>query len=96
MPEYNPLGNKIATQIDAENTKISTLNQIKLLLEICSNSADSTIKSNWTSVIGNSVQYTYDGSNNVITAEYYTGATLVFTQTFTYDGSNNCTSITTT
>jgi hypothetical protein len=55
-----------------------------------------TLRANWTTLIGNSINYTYDGSNNVITAEYYTGATLVFTQTFTYDGSNNCINITTT
>ena len=54
-----------------------------------------TLRANWTTLIGNSINYTYDGSNNVITAEYYTGATLVFTQTFTYDVNNNCTSITT-
>ena len=51
---------------------------------------------NWTNIAGNSVNYTYDVNNNVILAEYYTGATLVFTQTFTYDGNNNVTSVVTT
>ena len=53
-------------------------------------------QANWTSIVGNSVDYTYDANNNVTVAEYYTGATLVFTQTFTYDANNNCTNITTT
>lgn len=53
------------------------------------------VKANWTTVVGNSIQYTYDTNNNVTVAEYYEGATLIFTQTFTYDVNNNCTSITT-
>lgn len=45
---------------------------------------------NWTNIAGNSIEYTYEPvTNNVLTAEYYTGATLVFTQTFTYDSNNN-------
>lgn len=55
-----------------------------------------TLRANWTTEVGNSIQYTYDVNNNVTTAEYYTGVVLVFTQTFTYDVNNNCTSITTT
>lgn len=56
-----------------------------------------TLRANWTTEIGNSIQYTYEPvTNNVLTAEFYTGVTLVFTQTFTYDVNNNCTSITTT
>lgn len=55
-----------------------------------------TLAANWNVTIGNSIQYTYDVNNNVTVAEYYTGVTLVFTQTFTYDVNNNCTSITTT
>lgn len=54
-----------------------------------------TVNANWSALIGNSIIYTYDLNNNVITAEYYTGASLMFTQTFTYDANNNCTSITT-
>jgi hypothetical protein len=52
------------------------------------------LRSNWTTIVGNSVTYTYNGNNDVTVAEYYTGATLVFTQTFTYDVNNNCTDIT--
>jgi len=55
-----------------------------------------TLNANWTSIVGNSIDYTYDANNNVTVAEYYTGATLIFTQTFTYDANNNCTNITTT
>ena len=55
-----------------------------------------TLNANWTSIVGNSITYTYDANNNVTVAEFFTGATLVFTQTFTYDANNNCTSITTT
>lgn len=51
-------------------------------------------QSNWTSIVGNSVDYTYDANNNVTVADYYQGANLVFTQTFTYDVNNNCTNIT--
>lgn len=53
------------------------------------------VRANWTTVVGNSIEYTYDVNNNVTVAKYYEGATLVFTQTFTYVG-NNCTNITTT
>ena len=53
------------------------------------------LRANWTTIAGNSIDYTYDANNNVTVAEYYTGATLVFTQTFTYTG-NNCTKIVTT
>lgn len=55
-----------------------------------------TLRANWTTVIGNSIDYTYDANNNVTVAEYYEGTTLIFTQTFTYDVNNNCTNITTT
>lgn len=53
-----------------------------------------TLLANWTTQIGNSITYTYDVNNNVTTAEYFEGVTLVITQTFTYDANNNCTSIT--
>ena len=56
-----------------------------------------TLRANWNTEVGNSITYTYEPiTNNVLTAEFYSGATLVFTQTFTYDVNNNCTSITTT
>lgn len=55
-------------------------------------SADKSV--NWTNIAGNSIEYTYVG-NNVTVAQYYTGATLVFTQTFTYDVNNNVTSVVT-
>ena len=55
-----------------------------------------TLYANWSTTPGNSIDYTYDANNNVTVAEYYTGATLVFTQTYTYDANNNCTNITTT
>ncbi len=65
-----------------------------------------TINANWTSIVGQSIVYTYytgaapgnpsGDTNNVETAEFYAGATIIFTQTFTYDANNNCTSITTT
>jgi hypothetical protein len=61
---------------------------------------------NWTNITGNSVNYTYytgvaagnpsGDTNNVETAEYFTGATLVFTQTFIYNANNNVTSVVTT
>jgi hypothetical protein len=57
---------------------------------------DITLKANWIVNPGNNVVYTYDANNNVTLAEYYEGATLVFTQAFTYDANNNCTSIITT
>lgn len=50
---------------------------------------------NWTNIAGNSINYTYDSNNNVTVAEYYTGVTLVFTQTFTYDVNNNVISVVT-
>lgn len=55
-----------------------------------------TLRANWTTEVGNKVIYTYDVSNNVTIAEFYLGATLIFTQTFTYDVNNNCISIITT
>ena len=70
------------------------LNKIKELLESLN---VTTLRANWTTEIGNSITYTYEPiTNNVLTAEFYLGATLIFTQTFTYDVNNNCTSITTT
>ena len=54
-----------------------------------------TLYANWSTTPGNSIDYTYDVNNNVTVAEYYEGATLMFTQTYTYVG-NNCTNITTT
>lgn len=67
---------------------------------------DITLKANWTVISGNNVVYTYytgivvgnpsGDTNNVETAEFYEGASLIFTQTFIYDANNNCTSIITT
>jgi len=95
--DYNPLGNnKAATQLDADNIKVSLLEKMVTILQNFNNVVNPITQSNWTSIIGNSVDYTYDVNNNVTTAEYYEGATLVFTQTFTYDVNNNCTNITTT
>lgn len=54
------------------------------------------LRANWTTIPGNSVDYTYDVNNNVTVAQFYEGVTLVFTQTFTYDLNNNCTKITVT
>lgn len=79
------------------------IHKIKQALECaCNNNtylstiATVTLRANWTTIVGNSIDYTYDANNNVTVAEYYTGATLVFTQTYTYDANNNCTNITTT
>jgi hypothetical protein len=65
-----------------------------------------TLRANWTTIVGNSIDYTYytgvapgnpsGDVNNVETAEYFTGTTLIFTQTFTYDANDNCINITTT
>ena len=65
-----------------------------------------TLRANWTTLIGNSINYTYytgvapgnpsGDVNNVETAEYFTGATLIFTQTFAYNANDNCINITTT
>jgi hypothetical protein len=52
-----------------------------------------TLRANWTTYVPNSIVYTYDANNNVTLAQFYSGPTLVFTQTFTYDANNNCTSI---
>jgi hypothetical protein len=54
------------------------------------------VRANWSTVVGNSIDYTYDVNNNVTLAEHYEGTTLIFTQAFTYDANNNCTNITTT
>ena len=61
---------------------------------------------NWTNVVGNSIEYSYytgaaagnpsGDTNNVETAKYYTGATLMFTQTFSYNANNNAIKIETT
>lgn len=55
-----------------------------------------TLRAIWTTIVGNSIDYTYDANNNVTVAEYFTGTTLIFTQTFTYDANDNCINITTT
>jgi hypothetical protein len=80
-----------ACQSNAAN--LATLGDILDTLESINTT---TLNANWTSIVGNSITYTYDANNNVTVAEFFTGATLVFTQTFTYDANNNCTSITTT
>ena len=53
---------------------------------------------NWDNIIGNSKEFTWVagslGGQIVSTIEYYTGPTLILTQTFTYDGNDNVTSIT--
>jgi hypothetical protein len=72
-------------------TIITSLSNIETSLV---NIDTTTLRANWTTVVGNSIDYTYDVNNNVTLAEYYEGATLIFTQTFTYVG-NNCTNITT-
>jgi hypothetical protein len=63
---------------------------------LLNNISTTLVQSNWINIVGNSVNSTYDANNNVTIAEYYTGSTLVFTQTFTYDANNNCINITTT
>jgi hypothetical protein len=80
-----------ACQNNAAN--LATLGDILDTLESINTT---TLNANWTSIVGNSIDYTYDANNNVTVAEYFTGATLIFTQTFTYDANNNCTNITTT
>jgi hypothetical protein len=75
-------------------TNLIVLDKITQLLESLK---VTTLRANWTTEVGNSITYTYEPiTNNVLTAEFYEGATLIFTQTFTYDVNNNCTSITTT
>jgi hypothetical protein len=74
-------------------TNVTLLTNIETILENVSTTLN---QANWNTTPGNSIDYTYDANNNVTVAEYYTGATLVFTQAFTYDANNNCTNITTT
>jgi hypothetical protein len=73
----------------------ATIGAIDKLIEVTQALYINTLYANWNTTPGNSIDYTYDVDDNVILAEYYTGATLVFTQTYTYVG-NNCTNITTT
>lgn len=90
-----------ACQSNAAN--LATLGDILDTLESINTT---TLNANWTSVVGNNIVYTYytgvapgnpsGDTNNVETAEFFTGATLVFTQTFAYNASNNCISIITT
>jgi hypothetical protein len=73
----------------------ATIEAIDKLSEVTQALYTTTLYANWSTTPGNSIDYTYDVNNNVTVAEYYEGATLVFTQTYTYVG-NNCTNITTT
>lgn len=73
----------------------STVNSETIITSL-SNIETATLRANWTTIVGNSIDYTYDANNNVTVAEYYEGATLIFTQTYTYDVNNNCTNITVT
>jgi hypothetical protein len=73
----------------------ATIEAINKLTDVTELLYTTTLYANWTTIVGNSVDYTYDTNNNVILAEYYEGATLIFTQTYNYVG-NNCTNITTT
>jgi hypothetical protein len=74
----------------------ATIEAINKLSDITQLLYTTTLYANWNTTPGNSIDYTYDVNNNVTLAEYYEGATLVFTQTYTYDVNNNCTNITTT
>ncbi len=74
----------------------ATIGAITKLSDITQLLYTTTLRANWTTIAGNSIDYTYDANNNVTLAEYYEGATLMFTQTYTYDVNNNCTNITTT
>jgi hypothetical protein len=74
----------------------ATIEAIDKLIEVTQALYINTLYANWNTTPGNSIDYTYDANNNVTLAEYYEGATLVFTQAFTYDANNNCTNITTT
>jgi len=74
----------------------ATISEINRLSQVTQALYINTLYANWNTTPGNSIDYTYDANNNVTVAEYYTGATLVFTQAFTYDANNNCTNITTT
>lgn len=74
----------------------ATIGAIDKLIEVTQALYKTTLYANWNTTPGNSIDYTYDVDNNVTVAEYYEGATLVFTQAFTYDANNNCTNITTT
>jgi hypothetical protein len=73
----------------------ATIEAITKLIDVTELLYTTTLYANWSTTPGNSIDYTYDVNDNVTVAEYYTGATLMFTQTFTYVG-NNCTNITTT
>jgi hypothetical protein len=87
-----------ACQSNAANLAI--LDSIEQVLK---NTYTVTLNTNWTSVVGNNIVYTYytgvapgnpsGDTNNVETAKFFAGATLQFTQTFAYNGSNNCISI---
>jgi hypothetical protein len=73
----------------------ATIEAINRLTQVTQLLYTTILYANWSTTPGNSIDYTYDTNNNVTVAEYYEGATLVFTQTYTYVG-NNCTNITTT
>lgn len=72
------------------NTALETTNQ--LLTSIDAELARLT----WLKFAGHSVDYTYDGNGNVTLAEYKSGVTVIWTETYTYDVNNNVTNITTT
>lgn len=74
-------------------TIITSLSNIETSLV---NIDTTTLRANWTTEPGNSIVYTYNVNNDVTIAQFYTGATLIFTQTYAYDVNNNCTSIITT
>lgn len=67
----------------------------KLLSDYFFNNIDiSLFFSNWCSIPGNSIDFTYDVNDNCILAEYYRNMVLIFTKSFTYDLNNNCINIT--
>jgi hypothetical protein len=76
-----------------------------LILTALNSLSELFLASNWSSVIGNTITYSYytgieignpsGNTNNVETAEYSDGTGLIYTQTFTYDSSDNVLTIVT-
>lgn len=82
-----------ATMITALNSANTSLDNIELY----------SYRANWTTVIGNSIEYTYyagveagnptGATTNVKTIAYKTGITTIFTQTIAYNAADSVISI---
>jgi hypothetical protein len=80
----------------ATETSLQSLITIASAIETLATNLDTTTtQASWASIVGNSIELTYNTDGNLETVLYKTGATTVFTQTLSYNVDGNLESIVT-